>query len=363
MEDKAEKKRAKKERQRDARAQAAAKEAPNPAAGSKAAQQSPGSAQRSGSASPELLDAHQALSSTAQAGTPAEDAFLQAGKHLRAEVTEALPLLASGEGRKSGKGKEKVNRSGTNGSSSMPSSEQHAARGAQALSASPAAPEEETWQEVRSGRRKLAARPTAAKAGKPAAKAGKRRSGGQKVPEALPKPAAAPTTSQGSQRLQAHSESAACPKLPKPGPTQAEIGKAAPQCFAIHASSQRQPAQNPLHGAPAAVHRWAALQASARPQPERMSEPPDLAAVEFPQQNHKALLQDLLLQPKASSLGTRQHMVNSSSKSPPSSAPLQVSSKHILAERCVDHSALTVAPGSRLPACCSHMGACTHPQD
>ena len=201
-----------------------------------------------------------------------------------------------------------------NGGSSMPSSEQHAARGAQALSASPAAPEEETWQEVRSGRRKLAARPTAAKAGKPAAKAGKRRSGGQKVPEALPKPAAAPTTSQGSQRLQAHSESAACPKLPKPGPTQAEIGKAAPQCFAIHASSQRQPAQNPLHGAPAAVHRWAALQASARPQPERMSEPPDLAAVEFPQQNHKALLQDLLLQPKASSLGTRQHMVNSSSK-------------------------------------------------
>ena len=82
VEDKAEKKKAKKERQRDDRAQAAAREAPNPAAGSRAAQQSPSSAQRSSPASPEPLDAQQAPTGAAQADTPAENAFLQAAEHL-----------------------------------------------------------------------------------------------------------------------------------------------------------------------------------------------------------------------------------------------------------------------------------------
>ena len=323
LEDKAGKKKAKKERQRNARAQAAAREAPDPAAGSSAgpaAQQSPSSVQRSSPASPELPAAEQKPSSTAQAGAPA--AVLQAAVHLLADPAEALPQPPSGEGRKGRKGKGGLNRSRElptgnvhlapavqaispgvsgsistaalagpqtstaqaadehvlplsspaehpessppafrgsssaqrlqtpiyevtfaarqpqNGASSMPSPGQHTDRGAHALSPPPAALEEESWQEVRPGRRKPAAKPAAAQAGKG-------RSGGQTLPEALPRPtAAAPATPQRAQRMQAPPGFAARPELPKPGPAQADTGKA-PQGLALHALSQHQATQPP----------------------------------------------------------------------------------------------------------------------
>ena len=264
LEDKVGKKKAKKERQRNARAQAAAREVPDGAAGSSAgppAQQSPGSANRISPVSSELLAAGQKPSSPAQADAPA--AVLQAAEHLPAEPAEALPQLPSGEGRKGRKGKGKLNRSGLlstgsvhsatavqatspgvhgsdstaalagpqislaqktdehisafsspaehpgssppalRGSSlierlqtpvyevtfaaqqpqneafSMPSPGQHTDRGAQALSPPPAASEEESWQEVRPGRRKPAAKLAAAKAGKG-------RSGSQALPDQQP---------------------------------------------------------------------------------------------------------------------------------------------------------------------------------
>ena len=388
VEDKAEKKKAKKERQRNARAQAAAREAPKLAAGSGAAQQLPSSAQRSSPASPALLAGEQKPSSTAQAGAPAVEAVLQAARRLPPEPAEALPLPPSDAGRKGRKGKGKLNRSGAlpsgvvysasavqatppgvpgststaalpvphtstaqakdehasapsspaehpesspstlrgsssaqrlhfpiyeavlaahqpqNGGSSMLSFENPTAQDSQASSPAPAAPEEESWQEVRSGRRTLAAKPTAAKAGK-----GRR--GGQTLPETLPKPtAAAPMTPHRAQHLQAPPGFAARPELPKSWPTQADIGEA-PRLPALHASLQRQPAQAPVNASPAAMHHWPTLQASARPEPERISEPLDLAAVRAPQQNmdHVALLKDLLLQPKASSTTTKQHTV------------------------------------------------------
>ena len=253
VEDKAGKKRAKKERQRSARAQAAASEAPNPAAGSSAgpaAQQLPSSAHRSSPASPELLDAQQTPSSLAQTAV-----------RLLPEPAEALHQPASGKSRRRGKGKGKLDRSGAlptggvpasngaaaspghhtpivqaadehvsalsspaqrpdsspyalrdassaqrlqsptyeatsaahqhqDGGSSMPSSSEHTAQGSQAISPAPAEPEEETWQEVRPGRRKLATKPTAAKAGKNCSR-------GQTLPVARPRPtAAAPVTQQ-----------------------------------------------------------------------------------------------------------------------------------------------------------------------
>ena len=389
VEDRAEKRKAKKERQRSARAQAAAREAPSPAVGSSAAQQSPSSAQRSSLLSPELLAAEQKPGSPAQAGAPAVEAVLQAAGHVSAEPAEALPQPAPGEGRKTRKKKGKLSRSGAlpSGSvhsappvqaspgvprsdstaampdpqnsiakvtdehvvalsspaeppesspsashssssaqrlrfpihetsfaahqpqdrgSSLASPGQHAAKGAQALSSTSAAPKEESWQEVRPGRRKLAAKPTAAKPGKG-------RSGGQTLPEALPRPtAAAPTSLQRAQHLQAPPGFAAGPELPKPGPTQADNGEAPPQRPALHASLQRQPAQPPVRAAPTAMQHWPPLQASARPEPERIPEFPELTAVGALQQNldHEALLKDLLLQPKASSTTTEQHTVH-----------------------------------------------------
>ena len=189
--------------------------------------------------------------------------------------------------------------------SSMASFGQHPARGPQALTSAPARPEEESWQEVRPGRRKPAAKPTAAKAGKG-------RSSSQTLPEALPRPtAAAPTAPQWAQRLQAPPGFAAGPELPKPGPTQADAGEG-PQWPALHASPQRRPAQSPVHAAPAAMHRWPPLQASVNPEPERIPKVLELAAVGAPQHNpdSEALLKDLLLQPNASSTTTEQHTVH-----------------------------------------------------
>ena len=392
VEDKAEKRKAKKERQRIARAQAAAREAPDPAVGSSAglaAHQLPSSAQRSSPASPKLQAAEQKPSTAAQAGAPAFEAVLQAAGHISAEPAEALPQPASGEGGRRVKGKGNLNRSGAlptgsvhsdsavqstslaapggigaaallspqtsgaqaadertsamnspaehseslhsalpgsssaqrlqrpiyeatsaayqhqDGGSSTPSSGQHTALGSQALTPAPARPEEESWQEVRPERRKRAAKSTAAKAGKG-------RSSGQTLPEALPKPTAAvPTIPQRAHRLQAPPGSAAGPELPGSGPTQADLGET-PQWPALHALSQRQPAQSPIRAAPAAMHGWPPLQASARPEPEHIPEFPELTAAGAPQQNldHEALLKDLLLQPKASSTTTEQHTVH-----------------------------------------------------
>ena len=319
LEDKAEKRKVKKERQRKARAQAAAKEAPDRVAGSSAgppAQQSPGSVQRSSPASPELPVVVQQPSSAAQTGAPAAEAVVQAAERLLAQPPEAQPQPPSGGSRKGRKGKGKVDRSGAhptgsvhltpavratspgvsgsdsttalpgpqissaqetmeptsalsspaqrpgspppalrgpssaqrlqtpiqevtfaahqpqNGDFGVPSPGQHTDRGAQALSSPPSAPEEESWQKVRPGRRKPAAKPAAAGAGKG-------RSTGQARPEALPRPtAAAPATPQRAQRVQAPPGFAAGPNLPKPGPAQADIGEA-PQQPALHASPQR----------------------------------------------------------------------------------------------------------------------------
>ena len=412
MEDKAEKKKAKKERQRSARAQAVAAEAPNLGASSSAAQQLPSSAQRSSTASAELLAAEQKPSGPVQAGAPAEDPATQADGHLPAEPAETLPQLASGEGRRQGKGQVNLNRSGTmlpsrvqsapaaqatspgvpgsnstavspghqtstdqatgehvsalsspaehpessasalcgslsalglqhpthevaftahqpqNWGSGRTTPGQHNDRGAQASSPVPGPAEEESWQEVRSGRRKPAAKPTAARAGKG-------RSGGQTLAETLPRPMAAPPKSpQQAHRLQAPPGFAA-------GPTQANIGEAVPQWPALHASPQRQPAQSPVHAAPAAMHHWPLLQASARPEPERIPEDPELAAVEAPQQNlyHDALLTDLLLQPQASSSSTEQQTVHIPS-SLPYNVSIHISGECVLAGRCRDPSAI-----------------------
>ena len=127
MEDRPEKRKAKKERQRSARAQAAAREAPSLAVGSSAAQQSPSSAQRSSLLSPELLAAEQKPGSPAQAGAPAVEAVLQAAGHVSAEPAEALPQPAPGEGRKTGKRKGKLSRSGA-----LPSGSVHSAPPVQA---------------------------------------------------------------------------------------------------------------------------------------------------------------------------------------------------------------------------------------
>ena len=434
VEDKAEKRKAKKERQRTARAQAAAREAPDPAVGSSAGlatQQMPSSAQRNSPAPPELQAAEQKPSTAARAGAPALEAVLQAAGHISAEAAGALPQPASGKDRRRVKGKGNRNRSGvlppdivhsgpakqftslgapgdlgaaaspspltssaqaadehtsainspaehSEGShpafpgtssaqrlqrpiyeatfaarqhqdegSSMLSSGQHTTQDSQALTPAPARPEEESWQEVRPGRRKPAAKPTAAKAGK-------RRSSGQTPPETLPKPTAAvPTTPQQAHRLQAPPGSAAGPELPKPGPTQADAGEG-PQWPALHASPQRRPAQSPVHAAPAAMHRWPPLQASVNPEPERISKVLELAAVGAPQHNpdSEALLKDLLLQPNASSTTTEQHTVHALPKALPigcqcihqASTSLQsaVETEHTC--RCSCQQIATVAP-------------------
>ena len=433
VEDKAEKRKVKKERQRTARAQAAAREGPSPAAGSSAVRQSPSSVQRSSPVSIELLPAERKPSSIAQTGIPAVEAVLQAAGRLLSEPAEALHKPASEEGRKRRKGKGKFNRSGapspgnvhsgpaagsrdvpgTNsmaampgpqtaiaqaadesvsahsspaehpesspsalhgsssaqrlhspvhkeaiaayrpqyGGSSMPSPGQHTDRGAQALSPAPVAQEEESWQEVRSGRRKPTAKVTAARIGKD-------RSGGQTLPETQPKPTAAvPMTPQQAQRLQLPSGTAARPELPKSGPTQADIAEA-PQSPAVHASSQRQPAQPQLRAAPAAMQSWPQLQASAGPEPERIPDVPEPAAVGAPQQvlDHKALLTDLLQQPRArSSSTTKQQTVSPLKKSFPTG---RLHFNYANVPR--DHSALADAPGSRLPACGPDRGASIH---
>ena len=98
-----------KERQHKARVQAAARQSFISAVGSNGgpvARQIPCSAQRSSSASPELSATQQNLSSTAQAGAPANEAVLQAAEHLLPEPAGTLPQSALGEGRKRRKGKE-----------------------------------------------------------------------------------------------------------------------------------------------------------------------------------------------------------------------------------------------------------------
>ena len=125
--------------------------------------------------------------------------------------------------------------------------------------------------------------------------------------ETLPTPtAAAQLTLQQAQRLRVPPGFTAGPKLPKPGPIQADNG-AAHQRPALYASLQRQPAQ-----ASAATHQWPPLQASTRLEPEHMQEGPELTAVGASQQHqdHEALLKGLLLQPKASSSTTEQHTVH-----------------------------------------------------
>ena len=129
VEDKAEKKKAKKERQRVARAQAAARHSPTPAAGSSAAQQLRSSVQRSSPPSLELPAAEQKPSSTAQAGAPTKQAVLQAAEHCQAELAEALPQPASGEGMRQRKGQGTLNRSGT-----LPSGRVHSAPAEEATS-------------------------------------------------------------------------------------------------------------------------------------------------------------------------------------------------------------------------------------
>ena len=227
------------------------------------------------------------------------------------------------------------------GGSSMTSLGQHTDRGPQALSPAAAAREEESWQEVRSGRRKPAAKPIAAGAGKA-------RSGNQTLPKVLPKiTAAVPMTTQQAQRLQAPSGFTTRPELPKSGPTQADVGEA-PRSSALRPSLQHQPAQAQLHAAPAAIQGWPQLQASAGPEPERIPDVPELAAVGTPQQvlDHKALLTDLLQQPRArSSSTTKQHRVRPLKKSFPT-----VRLHFHQARICSAHSALADAPGSRLPA-------------
>ena len=212
------------------------------------------------------------------------------------------------------------------GGSSMSSPGQHTDRGAQASSPVPTPAEEESWQEVRFGRRKPAAKPTAVRAGRG-------RNGGQTLSETLPRPIAAPPkTPQQAQRLQASLELAA-------GPTQADIGEASPHWPDLHASSQRQPAQSPVHAGPAAMHGWPPLQT--RPEPERILEVPELAAEDAPQQklDHEALLTDLLLQPQASSSSTEPQTVHISS-SPPDNVLMHFSGRCVLAERCRDPSAI-----------------------
>ena len=416
VEDKAEKRKVKKERQRTARAQAAAREGLSPAAGSNAVRQLPSSLQRGSPVSTELLPAERKPSSIAQAGMPAVEAVLQADRRLLSEPAETLHEPASEEGRRRRKGK--LNRPGSvhsgpaasfrdvpgtksmaalrgpqtaiaqaadesvsarsnpaefpdgspsalhgsssaqrrdspvhretiaayqpqDGNSSMPSPGQHTHRGAQALSPAPVAQEEESWQEVRSGRRKPAAKATAARGGKD-------RSGGQTLPETQPKPTAAvPMTPHQAQRLHLPPGTAACPELPKSGPTLADVGET-PQSPAVHASSQCQLAQPQDHAAPAPMRCWPLLQAGSGPEPKRIPDVPELAAVGAPQQvlDHKALLTDLLQQPRARSSSTaKQHTVRPLEKSFPT-----VRADFHYANVCRDHSALADAPGSRLPA-------------
>ena len=191
------------------------------------------------------------------------------------------------------------------GSSSMPSSDQHTTRGAQAFSPTSAAPKEESWQEVRSGRRQRAAKLTASKAGKGG-------SGSQTLPETLPKPrGVAQMSPQRAQRLRAPLGFAppgftAGPKLPKPGPPQADVGSAHLRP-ALRASVQRQPAQ-----ASAAMQHWPPLPASARLEAEHIPAVPEAPAVRAPQQNldQEGLLKDLPLQLRAGSTTFKQHTVH-----------------------------------------------------
>lgn len=194
----------------------------------------------------------------------------------------------------------------------MPRSGQHAVRCAQPLSLDPATPEKEPWQEVRSGRRKPAAKLNTAKAGKGY-------NGGQTLPETQPKLTAATRMPlQRTQHLQIPLGSAppgftSGLELPKPGPTKADIGTAH-QRPALHALVQRQPAQ-----ASAAMHHWAPLQASERPEAERPPEVPKATAVGVPQQklDHEAQLKDLPLQLRASSTTSKQHTVRNLHKAFP----------------------------------------------
>ena len=182
---------------------------------------------------------------------------------------------------------------------------QRALQSAQPLSLIPATPEKEPWEEVRSGRRKPAAKPSTAKAGKAC-------NGGQTLPKMQPiSTAAARMPPQRAQHLRippglTSPDFTAGPELPKPGPTQADIG-AAHQQPALHASGQRQPAQ-----ASAGLHHWPPLQASARSEAEHIPEVPKATAVGALQQNldHRALLEDLPLQLRASSTTSKQHTVH-----------------------------------------------------
>ena len=232
------------------------------------------------------------------------------------------------------------------GGSSMTSPGQHADRGARASAPVPGPAEEESWQEVRSGRRKPAAKPAAARAGK-----GRR--GNQAVPEAPQNSAAAAQmTPQQSQRLHGPPESAAGPELPKPGPTQADAVEAPPHWPALHSSPQRQPAQSPVHAAPAPMHRWPPL--DTRPEPEDIPGVPELAPDKAPQRNmdHEALLTDLLQQPKARSSSNEQQSVRPLQKACPT-----VHHCTLQADASLQSAAETPAQsGSRFPACCPLMG-------
>ena len=389
MEDRAEKRKAKKERQRSARAQAAAREAPSLAVGSSAAQQSPSSAQRSSLLSPELLAAEQKPGSPAQAGAPAVEAVLQAAGHVSAEPAEALPQPAPGEGRKTGKKKGKLSRSGA-----LPSGSVHSAPPVQASPGVPRSDSTAAMPDPQNSIAKVTDEHVVAL------------SSPAEPPESSP---SASHSSSSAQRLRfpIHEASFAAhqpqdrgsigpaldsmlPRVPRPClqplpprkkspgrrsglaganwlqsrqlPNQARVAVAARRCQRRYPDQQRlrqrlcsglsacrllqalplapscpslglhrqtmgrhplsgrlcmhrcsvRPAQPPVRAAPTAMQHWPPLQACARPEPERIPEFPELTAVGALQQNldHEALLKDLLLQPKASSTTTDQHMVH-----------------------------------------------------
>ena len=220
----------------------------------------------------------------------------------------------------------------------MPELGQPAFQCAQPLSLTPVTPEKEPWQEVRSGRRKPASKPSTAKAGKAC-------NGGQTLPETQSKSsAAARMPPQRAQRLQdppgfARPGSTAGPELPKPGPTQADV-RAAHQRPALHASLQHQPAQ-----ASTAMHDWPLLLGSARPETEHLQGVLKATAVGAPQQrmDHKALLEDLSLELRASSTTSKQHTVHTFQR-----AFRTICQCSHQASACRDHSALADVPDSRL---------------
>ena len=213
----------------------------------------------------------------------------------------------------------------------MPGFGQHAVRCAQPWSLFPATPEKEPWQEVRSGRRKSAAKPSTAKAGKGC-------NGGQTLPEKQPKStAAARMPPQRAQHLRVPPGDAPPgftpgPKLPKPGPTQADLGQAHQQP-ALHASMQRQPAQ-----ASTAMRDWPLLPGIARPEVEHIQEGSELTAVGASQQHQdQALPPGLPLQPTASSTTTEQHTVHPREKAFPVVCHCTHQASASLQRACRDH--------------------------